>query len=62
VPKVGWTTQAKDVQSSMTDNVNNLKVPQLGNAPIPRAVTGLEVSIGAAALKRPITRVFLVGE
>ncbi|GAB2869252.1 prepilin-type N-terminal cleavage/methylation domain-containing protein [Paraburkholderia jirisanensis] len=62
VPKVGWTTQAKDVQSSMNDNVNNLKVPQLGNAPIPRAVTGLEVSIGAAALKRPITRVFLVGE
>jgi general secretion pathway protein J len=58
----GWTTQMKDVQSSMTDNVNNLKVPQLGNAPIPRAVTGLEVSIGAAALKRPVTRVFLVGE
>jgi general secretion pathway protein J len=62
VPKTGWTTEMKDVQSSITDNVNNLKVPQLGNAPVPRAVTGLEVSIGAAALKRPVTRVFLVGE
>jgi general secretion pathway protein J len=62
VPKVGWTTQMKDVQSAVTENVNNLKVPQLGNAPIPRAVTGLEVSIGAASLKRPVTRVFLVGE
>jgi len=46
----------------MSENLNNLKVPQLGNAPIPRAVTGLEISIGAAALKRPVTRVFLVGE
>jgi general secretion pathway protein J len=62
VPKVGWTTQMKDVQSAVTENVNNLKVPQLGNAPIPRAVTGLAVSIGAASLKRPVTRVFLVGE
>ncbi|MFC0402445.1 PulJ/GspJ family protein [Paraburkholderia rhizosphaerae] len=62
VPKVGWTTQMKDVQSAMSDSLNNLKVPQLGNAPIPRAVTGLEVSIGAASLKRPVTRVFLVGE
>jgi general secretion pathway protein J len=62
VTKAGWTTEMKDVQSAMTENVNNLKVPQLGNAPIPRAVTGLEVSIGAAALKRPVTRVFLVGE
>ncbi|HEY3597386.1 MAG TPA: prepilin-type N-terminal cleavage/methylation domain-containing protein [Paraburkholderia sp.] len=62
VPKVGWTAQMKDVQSAVTENVNNLKVPQLGNAPMPRAVTGLEVSIGAASLKRPVTRVFLVGE
>jgi general secretion pathway protein J len=62
VTKAGWTTEMKDVQSAMTENLNNLKVPQLGNAPIPRAVTGLEVSIGAAALKRPVTRVFLVGE
>ncbi|WP_081601711.1 prepilin-type N-terminal cleavage/methylation domain-containing protein [Paraburkholderia kururiensis] len=62
VPKVGWTTQMKDVQSAITENDNNLKVPQLGNAPLPRSVTGLEVSIGAASLQRPVTRVFLVGE
>jgi general secretion pathway protein J len=62
VTKAGWTTEMKDVQSAMSENLNNLKVPQLGNAPIPRAVTGLEISIGAAALKRPVTRVFLVGE
>jgi len=62
VPKVGWTTQMKDVQSAITENDNNLKVPQLGNAPLPRSVTGLEVSIGANSLARRVTRVFLVGE
>jgi general secretion pathway protein J len=62
VPKVGWTTQMEDVQSAITENDNNLKVPQLGNAPLPRSVTGLEVSVGAKSLARPITRVFLVGE
>jgi general secretion pathway protein J len=62
VPKVGWTTQMKDVQSAITQNDNNLRVPQLGNAPLPRSVSGLEVSIGAKSLARPVTRVFLVGE
>ncbi|RKT25560.1 general secretion pathway protein J [Paraburkholderia sp. RAU2J] len=62
VPKVGWTTQMKDVQSAITEADNNLKVPQLGNAPLPRSVTGLEVSVGARSLARPVTRVFLVGE
>jgi general secretion pathway protein J len=62
VPKVGWTVQMKDVESAITENDNNLKVPQLGNAPLPRSVTGLEVSVGATSLARPVTRVFLVGE
>jgi len=62
VPRVGWTTQMKDVQGAITEADNNLKVPQLGNAPLPRSVTGLEVSVGAKSLARPITRVFLVGE
>jgi general secretion pathway protein J len=62
VPKVGWTTQMKDVQSAITEADNNLKVPQLGNAPLPRSVTGLQVSVSAKTLARPVTRVFLVGE
>lgn len=62
VPRVGWTTQMKDVQSAITEADNNLKVPQLGNAPLPRSVTGLEVSVGAHSLARPIMRVFLIGE
>jgi general secretion pathway protein J len=62
VPKYGWTTQMKDVQSAITENDNNLKIPQLGNAPLPRSVTGLEVSIGATSLRWPVKRVFLVGE
>jgi general secretion pathway protein J len=62
VPKVGWTTQMKDVQGAIIEADNNLKVPQLGNAPLPRSVTGLEVSIGAKSLTRPVTRVFLIGE
>ncbi|WOD17987.1 PulJ/GspJ family protein [Paraburkholderia kirstenboschensis] len=62
VPRVGWTTQMKDVQGAITEADNNLKVPQLGNAPLPRSVTGLEVSVGAKSLARPVTRVFLIGE
>lgn len=62
VPKVGWTTQMKDVEAAIAENDNNLKVPQLGSAPLPRSVMGLEVVIGATSLARPVTRVFLVGE
>ncbi|REG60470.1 general secretion pathway protein J [Paraburkholderia sp. BL6669N2] len=62
VPKVGWTTQMGEVQSAITEADNNLKVPQLGSAPLPRSVTGLQVSVGAKSLARPVTRVFLVGE
>jgi general secretion pathway protein J len=62
VPKTGWTTQMNDVRSQITQNNNNLKVPQLGNAPLPRAVTGIQVALGAPSLARPLTRVFLIGE
>ncbi|TKC83515.1 prepilin-type N-terminal cleavage/methylation domain-containing protein [Trinickia terrae] len=62
VPKLGWTAQMSDVEAEIRRNDNNLKVPQLGNAPLPRSVTGLEVSIGATSLHAPVTRVFLVGE
>jgi general secretion pathway protein J len=62
VPRVGWTTRPEDVQSAIIEANNNLKVPQLGNAPLPRSVTGLEVGVTAKSLPRPITRVFLVGE
>jgi general secretion pathway protein J len=62
VPKVGWTSSMQDVRAQLTANVNNLKVPQLGNAPLPRSVTGLEVRVGATSLQWPVTRVFLVGE
>ncbi|MGF6752874.1 PulJ/GspJ family protein [Paraburkholderia sp. GAS42] len=62
VPRLGWTAQMKDVQSAITQYDNNLKIPQLGNAPLPRSVTGIEVSIGAKSLARPVVRVFLVGE
>ncbi|WP_206955508.1 PulJ/GspJ family protein [Trinickia acidisoli] len=62
VPRVGWTTQMSDVSAEIARNNNNVKVPQFGNAPLPRAVTGLEVSIGAPSLHVPIRRMFLVGE
>ncbi|HEY1608530.1 MAG TPA: prepilin-type N-terminal cleavage/methylation domain-containing protein [Paraburkholderia sp.] len=62
VPSVGWTSKMSDVRGQVQDNLNALKTPQLGNGPLLRAVTGLEVSIGAASLPRPVTRVFLVGE
>lgn len=62
VPRVGWTTQMGDVTAEIERNDNNVKVPQFGNAPLPRAVTGLEVSIGAPSLREPIKRMFLVGE
>ncbi|MDG0026940.1 prepilin-type N-terminal cleavage/methylation domain-containing protein [Trinickia sp. Y13] len=62
VPRVGWTTQMGDVTAEIARNNNNLKVPQFGNAPLPRAVTGLEVAIGAPSLHVPVRRMFLVGE
>lgn len=62
VPRVGWTAQMGDVSAEIARNNNNVKVPQFNGAPLPRAVTGLEVSIGATSLHAPITRVFLVGE
>ncbi len=62
VPRIGWTTRMSDVTAEITRNDNNVRVPQFGSAPIPRAVTGLEVSIGAPSLHVPVRRMFLVGE
>ncbi|NIE66379.1 prepilin-type N-terminal cleavage/methylation domain-containing protein [Burkholderia sp. Ax-1719] len=62
VPQTGWTTQMGDVRSAISTNDNNLTIPQLAAMPLPRAVTGLQVSISAPTLKRPIYRAFLVGE
>ncbi|TCW81131.1 general secretion pathway protein GspJ [Burkholderia sp. SRS-46] len=62
VPRVGWTTNLQSADEALAQNNDALKVPQLGNAPPPRAVTGLQVSIGATSLRVPVTRIFLVGE
>ncbi|CCD41406.1 General secretion pathway protein J [Candidatus Paraburkholderia kirkii UZHbot1] len=62
IPEKGWTTRMSDVLSQINQNDNNLKVPQLGNAPLPRAVSGVQVAVGAPSLRVPLTRVFLVGE
>nr|WP_322058787.1 prepilin-type N-terminal cleavage/methylation domain-containing protein [Paraburkholderia sp. J63] len=62
VPNEGWTSNMDEVRRQIAAGLNNVKVPQLGNAPVPRAVTGLEVSVAAHSLARPVTRVFLVGE
>ncbi|KMZ12280.1 General secretion pathway protein J [Candidatus Burkholderia humilis] len=62
IPDKGWTTRMSDVRSKINENDNNLKVPQLGNAPLPRAVAGIQVAVGASNLADPLTRVFLVGE
>lgn len=62
VPRVGWTTEMAQVGDEIARNANNVKVPQFGNAPLERAVKGLEIGIGATSLHTRITRVFLVGE
>lgn len=62
LPKQGWTSNMDEVRRQIAAANNSVKVPQLGNAPVPRAVTGLEVSVTAPSLARPVTRVFLVGE
>jgi len=62
VPKTGWTLDMKKVYAAIAANGKALRMPLTGNAPLPRAVTGLEVSIGSTALQQPIVRVFLVGE
>jgi general secretion pathway protein J len=62
VPKVGWTADMSEVSEQVATSNNGVAVAQLGNAPVPRAVKGLEVSVDSSALTRPVTRVFLVGE
>ncbi|KUY57567.1 PulJ/GspJ family protein [Burkholderia sp. RF2-non_BP3] len=62
VPRVGWTTNLQAASDALSQNNDALKVPQIGNAPPTRAVTGLQVSIGATSLRMPVTRIFLVGE
>jgi general secretion pathway protein J len=62
VPQTGWTMRMGDVTARIKQNDNNLKVPQLGNEPLPRAVTGIQIAVGAHNLALPITRVFLIGE
>ncbi|MDR8036112.1 PulJ/GspJ family protein [Burkholderia cenocepacia] len=62
VPRVGWTTNLQTADEALAQNNDALKVPQIGNAPPTRAVTGLQVSIGATSLRVPVTRIFLVGE
>jgi general secretion pathway protein J len=62
VPKTGWTSNMQDVRSQLTGNTESLKVPLLGNAPMPRSVTGVQVSVGSHSLEHRVTRVFLVGE
>ena len=62
VPNIGWTTKMDDVTAEIARSANNVKVPQFGAMPLGRAVTGLEVSIGAPSLHVPVRRMFLVGE
>ena len=62
VPKTGWTSNMEDVRSQVNGDNDSLKVPQLGNAPLPRAVTGVQVSVSSRSLEQPVTRVFMVGE
>jgi len=61
VPKAGWTSDMNVVRSQLTSNLNALKVPQIGLAPLPRSVTGLQVRVSAPTMQWPVTRVFLVG-
>lgn len=61
VPKVGWISDMQDVGAQLAANIGNLKVPSPAHAPLPRAVTGLEVRVSAESLQWPVTRVFLVG-
>jgi general secretion pathway protein J len=62
IPEKGWTTQMRDVASKITENDNSVKVPQVGSAPLPRAVRGVQVALGGPNLQVPITRIFMVGE
>jgi len=62
IPEKGWSTRMSDVLAQINQNDNNLKVPQLGNAPLARAVSGIQIAVGARTLATPLTRVFLVGE
>lgn len=61
VQKVGWTSRMQDIDAAITAAANELKTPPLGNAPLRRAVTGLEVRVTVSGYPAPLTRIFMVG-
>ncbi len=62
VPKVGWTIDMPTADDALDKSNQAQRQPIVGNGPPERAVTGLEVGIGATSLHVPIRRVFMVGE
>jgi general secretion pathway protein J len=61
VAKIGWTSRMPDINAAILAAANELKIPQLANAPLRRAVTGLEVRVTIAGFRAPLTRIFMVG-
>jgi general secretion pathway protein J len=61
IPDRGWSSSMGAVNTAIATSANNVKLPQLGNVPLQRALTGLEVRLSTVHEKAPLTRIFMVG-
>ena len=61
IPDRGWSDSMAAVNRAITTNANNVKSPQLGNTPLPRALTGLELRLTTVHEAAPLLRIFMVG-
>jgi len=62
LPQRGWVDETTRAQSAFNDNLKKLRLPLTGAGPLPRSVTGVELTLQIASQRAPLTRAFLVGE
>jgi general secretion pathway protein J len=61
IPERGWVAGMDAINQAIASAANNVKLPQLGSAPLQRALTGLEVNLTTVHEAAPMTRIFMVG-
>jgi general secretion pathway protein J len=62
VPDQGFTTDMDVARSQLDADVKAPVIPQAGNGPLPRSITGVAVDIRLHGQPAPIRRILLVGE
>lgn len=62
VPEHGFTSDMNVAREQLDADVKAPTIPQAGNGPLPRSVTGIAVDVRLHGLAAPIRRVLMVGQ